>query len=128
MQIRISWRGGQLFATLDDTPTVRALAAALPRDSIAQTWGDEVYFEVPVEATLERGARQVVDPGTICFWVEGQALAIPFGPTPASRGSECRLVTRVNVLGRAIGDPTVLRTVRDGDPIRVERTLTAAAP
>jgi hypothetical protein len=69
---------------------------------------------------LEPDARQVVDPGTVCLWVEGRSLALPFGPTPVSKGSECRLVAKVNVLGRIEGDPRVLATAGDGDPISVE--------
>jgi hypothetical protein len=75
---------------------------------------------VPVNAGLEPDAQQVVPPGTICFWVQGKSLAIPFGPTPVSQGNECRLVTKVNLLGKLEGDPRVLESVRDGDDIRVE--------
>jgi hypothetical protein len=92
----------------------------LPCDAGANTWGDEVYFEVPLNATLESDAQQVVDPGTVCFWVEGSSLALPFGPTPASTGDECRLVTRCNVLGRIEGDPRRLKKVEQGARIRVE--------
>ncbi len=122
MRICLSWRRGTAFATLQDTPTARSLLDALPFTSAAQTWGCEVYFEAPVHASLEPEARQVVDPGTVCFWVEGSALAIPYGPTPVSRGSECRLVSRVNVLGCLEGDAQALATVRPGEPI----TVTAA--
>jgi uncharacterized protein len=122
MRIQLSWPAGQLSASLDTTPTALKLWDALPCESRASTWGEEVYFAVPVVAELESGARQVVDPGTVCFWVEGQSLAVPFGPTPASRGSECRLVTRVNLLGRIEGDPQLLKSVKDGDPIKVSRT------
>jgi hypothetical protein len=120
MQIRIGAGAVELLAELDDTPTARALVAALPCESTARTWGDEVYFDVGVDAALEPEARQVVDPGTVCFWVEGRSVAIPFGPTPISEGGECRLVTRVNVVGRVRGDASVLREVSDGDPIAVE--------
>jgi hypothetical protein len=120
MRIRISWSGGEVWGTLDDTPTAGKLLKVLPCSSTANTWGDEVYFSIPVSADLEPDARQVVPPGTICFWVEGQSLAIPFGPTPVSRGDECRLVTKVNLLGRLEGDPRALKTVTEGDTIRVE--------
>lgn len=113
-RIRISWPKGELTAVLADTPTARKLAAALPCSSRAQTWGEEVYFSLPVDATLEAEAVQVVDPGTVCFWVEGSSLALPYGPTPASRGSECRLVSKVNVLGKLEGDPRQLAKVADG--------------
>ena len=108
-----------MIAALRDTPTVRRLLAVLPCESSASTWGEEVYFNVPLTAKTEADAEQVVDPGTVCFWVQGQALALPFGPTPVSRGKECRLVTRCNVLGRVEGDAAVLGSVRDGDAIRV---------
>ncbi len=119
-QVRIATEAVELLAELGDTPTTRALLKALPCESTARTWGDEVYFEVGVDAALEPDARQVVDPGTVCFWVEGRSLAIPFGPTPISQGDECRLVTRVNIVGRVLGDVTALRGVRDGDRIAVE--------
>jgi hypothetical protein len=107
-------------AVLEDTPTAKQLFAALPVASTANTWGEEVYFSVPVKVKLEADARQVVDPGTVCFWVQGSSLALPFGRTPVSMGDECRLVTDVNVLGRIEGDPRQLQSVRDGDRIRVE--------
>ncbi|MFI4979875.1 MAG: cyclophilin-like fold protein [Nevskiales bacterium] len=113
-RIRISWPKGELTAVLADTPTARKLVAALPCSSRAQTWGEEVYFSLPVDAMLEADAVQVVDPGTVCFWVEGSSLALPYGPTPASRGSECRLVSKVNILGKLEGDPRRLAKVADG--------------
>lgn len=119
-RIRISWPRGTVTAELRETPTSAALVAALPCEARANTWGDEVYFELPVKAALEPDARQVVEPGTVCFWVEGKSLALPFGPTPVSQGSEPRLVTKCNVLGKIDGDPRALKGVRDGDAVRVE--------
>ena len=118
--IRISWRGGSVIADLVAGPTVAKLLAALPCGSSVSTWGEEVYFTLPVTTTLEPGARQVVDPGTVCFWVDGSALALPWGRTPISKGDECRLVSPCNVLGQIRGDAGVLRTARDGEAIRVE--------
>jgi hypothetical protein len=119
-QIRIAWQGGEVTAHLRDTPTARQLLAVLPCGAGAHTWGDEVYFEVPLNAPLEPDAQQVVDPGTVCFWVQGSSLALPFGPTPVSKGDECRLVTRCNVLGKIEGDPRRLNKVKQGARIRVE--------
>lgn len=121
MQIRISWPAGHLTATLEETPTSKALMGALPISSAAHTWGEEVYFTTPVSPALEANAQQVVEPGTVAFWTDGDALALPYGPTPISRGAECRLASPCNVLGRIDGDPRLLATVRDGDPVRVER-------
>lgn len=119
-RVRIAWQGGEVTAHLRDTPTSRQLLAVLPCQAAANTWGEEVYFEVPVKAVLETDAQQVVEPGTVCFWVQGSSLALPFGPTPASRGDECRLVTRCNVLGKVEGDPRQLGKVKQGAPVRVE--------
>jgi hypothetical protein len=116
-RIRIAWPKGSLTATLDDTPTSRALVATVALNARAQTWGEEVYFEVPVKAALERNAKQVVSPGTVCFWVEGGAIALPWGRTPLSEGSEPKLVSPCNVLGRIDGDPRRLASVRGGDAI-----------
>lgn len=120
-KLRISAGGTPFEVDLLDTPTARAVLAAAPFESSAQTWGAEVYFEAPVQARLEPDARQVVDPGTVCFWVEGSALALPFGPTPASIQSEPRLVTRCNVLGKVVGDPRRLAEIRAGARIKVEK-------
>lgn len=118
--IRISWPAGHLTATLDDTPTTQTLAKALPLVSTARAWGEEVYFDTGIAVPRETNAQQVVEPGTVAFWTDGDALALPYGPTPISRGDECRLASPCNVLGHLDGDPRLLATVRDGDPVRVE--------
>ena len=116
-RIRIAWPKGAVSATLEDTPTAHALVEALPANAKAQTWGEEVYFELPVKAKLEASAKQVVPPGSVCFWVEGSSLALPWGRTPVSQGDESRLVTRCNLLGAIDGDPRRLASVRGGDTI-----------
>ncbi|MFF1902278.1 cyclophilin-like fold protein [Kitasatospora sp. NPDC058218] len=121
MRIRILWPAGQALATLEATPTAEALWGVLPISSSASTWGEEVYFGTPVSVPREDGARQVVEPGTVAFWTDGDSLALPYGPTPISRDGECRLAAPCNILGALDADPDVLRTVRPGDPIRVER-------
>ncbi len=114
---------GPVTLTLDllDTPTAEAIWNAIPWSSQANTWGDEVYFDTPVKVRREKGARDLVEPGEIAFWVEGSAIAIGFGPTPISRGNEIRLAARTNVWARAREDVRLLAKVKDGDPIRVER-------
>jgi uncharacterized protein len=118
-RIRIAWPKGEVTAELDDTATTRELVAALPARSRANTWGEEVYFTIPVTVKKEKSARDVVPPGTVCFWVEGSSLALPYGQTPISKGNECRLVTTVNVLGKLEGDPRVLAGIQDGDSVEV---------
>ncbi|MFH8729738.1 cyclophilin-like fold protein [Streptomyces termitum] len=125
LRIRLTWPAGHTTATLDETPTADALRDALPIVSTARTWGEEVYFDTPVSVPLEDGARQVVEPGTVAFWTDGDALALPYGPTPVSRGGECRLASPCNLLGSLDEDPRILATVRDGDPIRVDLVRSA---
>jgi len=120
MRIRIRWESGEIEGELAKGATAEAIYAALPCSAEANTWGEEVYFSLDVPASLEPGARQIVDPGTICYWIEGRSIALPFGPTPISKRDECRLAAVVNVIGQLDGDPKVLATVRDGDRLRVE--------
>ncbi len=118
--IRISSGPVTVLATLGDSPTATAVLAALPVTSRASTWGDEVYFAIPVDADEEPGSSAVVELGDVAYWPPGSALCLFFGPTPASRGSEIRAASAVTVVGRIDGDAAVLKQVRDGTPIRVE--------
>lgn len=120
-QIRIKTDNVEIFADLYDTRTAQALLKALPCETSANTWGEEVYFSVPVNVDLEPDARQVVEPGTVCFWVEGNSVAIPYGPTPISEGNECRLINQVNILGKILRNPNKLSKINSGDSITIER-------
>jgi len=121
MKLRVTAGRVAIEIALEDTPTARQVLAALPFESRAQTWGEEVYFSAPIDATREPGARQVVEPGTACFWTEGSAIALPFGPTPISGpDGKPKLAAACNVLGRIAGDPRVLAGVKGGERVRVE--------
>jgi hypothetical protein len=121
MRLRIIAGRVTLEAELRDTPTTRALVEALPFEAAAQTWGEEVYFSTPVSAKLEADAKQVVEPGTVCFWTEGDALALPFGRTPISTDERPKLASRCNVLGSIIGDAKALAGIKAGARVRVEK-------
>jgi len=121
MNLRIEAGKVVLSVELRDTPTSRALLAALPFESRAQTWGEEVYFTTPVSAKLEPDAKQIVEPGTVCFWTEGDALALPWGRTPISTDERPKLASRCNVLGRIDGDAAELRKIRSGEKITVSK-------
>ena len=121
MRIRFDFGALTLDADLLDTPTAKAVAAALPLTCSALTWGDEVYFEIPVTVKRETDARAVVTPGEIAYWPDGPAIAIGFGRTPISKGDETRLASPCNVFAEALGDVKALKAVKAGARIQVTK-------
>ena len=116
-RIRFEFDALALEADLFDTPTARAVAAALPIASSAMTWGEEVYFEIPVKVARETDARAVVTPGEVAYWPDGHCIALGFGRTPISQGNECRLASPCNIFGKIDGDVKALAKVRAGTSV-----------
>ncbi|MGD1991756.1 MAG: cyclophilin-like fold protein [Anaerolineae bacterium] len=110
-----------LLGELNDSPTAREIWDALPVEGTAKTWGEEIYFEVPVDVDQAPDARAVVEVGELGYWPVGRALCLFFGLTPASTDDRPRAYSPVNIVGRVLGDATRLRAVQDGDPVRVMR-------
>ncbi len=121
--IRFEFATVTLEAELLDTPTAKAILAALPVTSSALTWGEEVYFDVPVEVAREKAARAIVTPGEIAYWPDGPAIAIGFGRTPISQGDETRLASPCNVFARALGDVKTLAGVKAGTKVNIPMKL-----
>ena len=118
-RIRFDFGTLTLDAELLDTPTAKAIAAALPISSSALTWGEEIYFDVPVEVKREGNARAVVTPGEIAYWPEGPAIALGFGRTPISQGNETRLASPCNIFAKALSDVKALGKVKAGTKVEV---------
>jgi uncharacterized protein len=123
MEMKIKITAGKVAApaVLNDSPTARKIWDALPLEAKGDTWGDEIYFGIPVKAPLEKNSQEVVAVGDLGFWPPGHAFCIFFGPTPASRGNEVRPASAVNVVGRIEGDAKVFKKVPSGAQVRIEK-------
>jgi hypothetical protein len=120
-KITITAEGIKMSAELNDSKTAQKIWEALPIKGSANTWGDEIYFSIPVKVGLEN-AKAVVLEGDLGYWSPGSAFCIFFGPTPASQGEEIRPASPVNVFGKIIGDPQVFKKVRSGAKIIIEKS------
>ncbi|HEY7242703.1 MAG TPA: cyclophilin-like fold protein [Xanthobacteraceae bacterium] len=120
-RIRFEFTTLTIDAELLDTPTALAIAAALPISSSVLTWGEEVYFEIPIKLPAEKDARAVVTPGEIAYWPQGHCIALGYGRTPISRGNETRLASPCNIFAEASGNVKALAKVPAGSKVAVFR-------
>ena len=118
--IRIKAGDVEQTAELFDTKTGGLIWDALPIESRANTWGEEIYFNIPVSADPEN-PKELVEIGDLGYWPPGSAFCIFFGPTPMSIGDEIRPASAVNVVGRLNGDPKEFRQVTDGAEVKIEK-------
>lgn len=109
-----------LYANFFDTKTSKEILKILPLEAMPEEWGDEFYFEIPLKMPLDETATTSVEIGDIGYWPTGHAIAIFFGPTPISKGSEPVPAGKVNLIGKIIGDATLLKKVKGADKIRIE--------
>ena len=119
-EIKISAGQIGVKAYLNETNTANRVWDALPITASANTWGDEIYFTIPVQAELEN-AKELVSLGDIGYWPPGKAMCLFFGKTPISKGDEIRPASAVNIIGKIEGDLKLLRKVKDGDTINIRR-------
>ncbi len=120
-KINISVENVSLEAEMLDTPTAAKILEALPFEGSANVWGDEIYFDVPLNLEQEPDARADVEVGDLAYWPAGPAFCIFFGPTPVSTGDKPRAYSPVNVFGRVLEDAKVLRQVSSGAKIKISR-------
>ena len=119
--IRITAGGVSAQAVLNRSQAADDIWDALPITGSANTWGDEIYFSIPVKMPMAADAKEVVEMGDLAYWPPGTAFCIFFGLTPASSGDEIRPASAVNVFGRVQGDPAVFKAVPAGETVSVDK-------
>jgi len=119
-KITITTEDLKVGASLNDSKTAQNIWDALPIEGRVNTWGDEIYFSMPVNVGSEN-AKAVVSEGDLGYWLPGNAFCIFFGLTPASQGDEIRPASPVNIFGKIIGDPKVFKKVRSGEKITIDK-------
>lgn len=119
-KIKISANPVAMEAELNDSKTAQMLWDLLPIEAQASTWGDEIYFSIPLNADAEN-PQEVVEIGDLGYWPPGTAFCIFFGPTPMSHVNEIRPASAVNVIGKLTGDAKAFKQVKSGTTVRIEQ-------
>ncbi|MBK5190104.1 MAG: hypothetical protein JJE19_01190 [Methanosarcinales archaeon] len=123
MKITIAIEDEEFAATFTkefSPKTVEKIVDSLPIESEVMTWGDEVYFDIPVEME-EENAKETVSKGDLGYWPAGRTLCIFYGKTPLSESEENIIpASAVNIVGR-IAEPDRLKRIdpKGGERIRV---------
>jgi hypothetical protein len=120
MKIKITIGKLAMEADLNDTPTAKKVAKALPIKASFDIWGDEIYFAIPVTADLDDSAKEVVELGELGYWPTGKAFCIFFGQTPMSKPGRIIPASAVNIIGKVKGDPAQFRKVMNEQEVRLE--------
>lgn len=110
-----------LSAVLHDTPTAAMILESLPLKGTTHIWGEEIYFEIPLQIEPEPEARADVEVGDLGYWPTGTAFCIFFGPTPVSVNEKPRAFSPVNIFGRVTDDCAPLKSVPNGAGITINR-------
>lgn len=118
-KIIIKTKNMSMEAELKDTPTAEMIFKSLPLEGNANVWGDEIYFEIPLDLELEPEGREEVEIGDLAYWPSGTAFCIFFGPTPVSRDEKPRAYSPVNVFGKITEDAILFKNVLQGEKIQV---------
>lgn len=126
MNIKIMVGNIALDAELNETPTAKRVGEVLPLNIPFNTWGGEIYFEIPVKAELDESAREEVEMGDLGYWPTGRACCIFFGPTPMSTPGKIIPASAVNIIGKVKGDVSKLKEVMDESQVAVEAKNPAA--
>ena len=119
-KIVLKFKNKNLVLILRDTPTADLIYDALPLTSTVKKWGEEIYFEIPVDIQLEDNARAVVEFGEIAFWNGGSAIAIGYGKTPVSKKNEIRLISPCNIWADSDFDKSYIEQIKENETVEIE--------
>ena len=120
-KIILKFKNKELILNLRDTPTANLIYNALPFSSIVKKWGEEIYFEAPVNIELEDNARAVVEFGEVAFWNGGSAIAIGYGKTPISKDNEIRLISPCNIWADSNFDKSYIEQIKENETVEIEK-------
>ena len=117
--INLKFSSFDIIIKLRSTSTANAIKSILPCKSIIKTWGEEIYFEMPIQKdlSLDNDAKDVINLGEIAYWIEGKCIAIGYGKTPISQNNEIRLAAKTNIWGDAVLNVKKLKNIKDGDEV-----------
>ncbi len=121
-KVIISVENTSISAELNNTTTAHKIIENLPLEGTVNVWGEEIYFEVPLQIELEADARADVEVGDLAYWPSGPAFCIFFGPTPVSIDEKPRAYSPVNIFGHILGDASKLKTVSTGSKIKIAQS------
>jgi len=120
MKIKIIIGDLAMEGELNDSATAQKIAKALPITADFNTWGDEIYFTIPVDAKLDDTAREEVEMGDLGYWPTGNAFCIFFGQTPMSKPGKIIPASAVNIIGKVVGDATKFKEVMKENEVILE--------
>ena len=126
-KIKIITSEVEMEAELNQSDTAKAIWEKLSIEGKVNTWGEEIYFEIPVEKELEDGV-EVVKEGDLAYWPDGQCFCIFFGKTPISTEAEIKPASAVTLIGKLLGNPKEFKKVKPGQKITIEKALINMSP
>lgn len=119
-KIKIKAGNVEVDAKLEETSLAEKIYNSLPISSKVNTWGDEIYFEIPVDEKIENGVKEV-EKGDIAYWPDGRCMCLFFGPTPISHSGKIIPASEVEIFGKIIKGIEKLKEVKSGEEIFVEK-------
>jgi hypothetical protein len=121
MRAKIKSEAIEVVAEIWDNEMGKRIYDALPIKGVANKWGEEIFFFIPLYLRELEGARVDVEPEEIGYWPPGNAFCIFLGRTPISTSDKPRAASPVNVFGEVKGDLSPLKRIKRGHVIEVER-------